>query len=296
MLVSGCMLTDQGIRVYHRTERANFTMVDDDVFLYGEHSYDEECIDNCTDGSTRNHAYRLYSMKASTGRRILLASDSGNPRPSLFIKPFLYLPSTSSDSIIRVQPETDARVTVANRAGLFRHIHSQSYLSSSGKYAVLRECPGNACVTSLYDAADQSRFNTTSIVEYSMYLEDDSLVLYGMDGVPDTDRVKVYAYHVLTGVKVAGTREGKYASGINLDDGSQILLYRNASGVHMFPEIANAKLKEHLPALAEMEWYQGLSLNPVSGAYFQIEGSHLYSGNLYTGKRKQLHPIRSSDR
>jgi hypothetical protein len=90
------------------------------------------------------------------------------------------------------------------------------------------------------------------------------------------------------GAKESGTRPGRYQSGIVLDDGSQFLLYRNANGVHMFPEIANAELERHLDALAGMTWYQGLSLNPVSGAYFQIEGDALYSGNLYTGKRKRI--------
>src|SRR4051812_14966336 len=81
LLFSGCM--DSGLTNYHVIERGGFTMADDDLFLFGEHGYDEECIDNCSDESTRNHIYRLYSMRASTGGKTLLASDSASRMASV---------------------------------------------------------------------------------------------------------------------------------------------------------------------------------------------------------------------
>lgn len=294
LVLAGCMLSE-GIQVYHRIDRAAIALVDDDVFLFSEHGYVEECVDHCMDGSERNHAYRLYSMRASTGKRTLLASDSGKPIASVYIKPYLYLPSPAPDSVIRVRPETNTRDTVANGFGLFRNPYSQAYLSSRGKYAVIRACSDIACETSLYDAADRALSGHTSVTDYSMYLDDDSLVLYGLGGIPDTDRIKIYAYHVPSGTRDSATLPGKYQSGIPLDDGSQILLYRNASGIHMFPELANAKLKAHLDALAEMEWWAGLFLDPVSGAYVHADTDFLYYGNLYTGKRKKILATRESD-
>ncbi len=286
-------------RTRHRTERALLGVVDDSNLVYSETRFDEECVGACSDTRVSHRVEWIYALNLASGRAVELARDTLALRTG-FIRPYVYRESPG-DSLIRIDPFTLEQTTLARPFGSFPGPRAQAYLASGGKFLMVHDCAGAVCLSTVYDAVSREWIHAVPLSSSSLYLDPDSLVLYGLNDAQapmDSTRIPVYAYTLADGAEGLNhglQLSGKYLFTFRLYGGSGVLLYRDSTALRMFPDVRDQRFRNRLESLAALPGTSEPVVNPESGAYFQTEGGRLLAGNLFTGMSKPLFELSLSD-